>query len=213
MIVSSDSPENFDGRDEHEGEDAVDGRSARRDRNRTAVLDAVIEVFSENNLAPGPEEVAMRVGLSTRSVYRYFEDRDELVRAAIDRQRQIMLPMFRIHEIGQGSFDVRLDRFLKSRLDIYELGAASIRASWVRASFDDVIREQQDVHRTAFRNQILLQFAVEIEGLGPEGVEAAEAVNALVQFETLDHLRVHRGLDRSEVTALLKRSFQRLLAG
>ena len=42
---------------------AVDGRSAIRDRNRNAVLDAVLDLFSEGNLSPGPDEVAVRAGL------------------------------------------------------------------------------------------------------------------------------------------------------
>jgi len=37
---------------------APDGRTARRDRNRLAVLDAVIELFAEGDLDPDPEAVA-----------------------------------------------------------------------------------------------------------------------------------------------------------
>ena len=50
-----------------------DGRLARRDRNRIAVLDAAIELFAEGVLDPTPDDVATRAGISARSVYRYFE--------------------------------------------------------------------------------------------------------------------------------------------
>jgi len=73
-----------------------DGRSARRDRNRLAVLDAVIELFSEGVLEPTPDDVAARVGLSARSVYRYFVDRDALLRAAIDRSFERVMPLYLI---------------------------------------------------------------------------------------------------------------------
>ena len=79
----------------------VDGRSAIRDRNREAVLDAVLDLFSEDNLSPGPEEVALRVGLSVRSVYRYFDDHDTLTRAAIARNIERRAPYYRkFYECG-----------------------------------------------------------------------------------------------------------------
>lgn len=87
-----------------------DGRSARRDRNRLAVLDAVIELFSEGVLEPTPDDVAARVGLSARSVYRYFVDRDALLRAAIDRSFERVMPLYLIHAIGEGeSLDLLAD--------------------------------------------------------------------------------------------------------
>ena len=52
-------------------EGAIDGRLARRDRNRAAVLDATIALFSEGDLDPAPELVAKRADISPRSVYRY----------------------------------------------------------------------------------------------------------------------------------------------
>ena len=90
------------------GVPAVDGRSAIRDRNRNAVLDAVLDLFSEDNLSPGPEEVALRVGLSVRSVYRYFDDHDSLTRAAIARNIERVTPLFLIPAIGEGDVDGRI---------------------------------------------------------------------------------------------------------
>ncbi len=73
----------------------IDGRSARRERNRDAVLDAVIDMFTEGSLTPGPAEVAVRSGVSIRSVHRYFEDTDNMICAAMDRSRMRMVPLDR----------------------------------------------------------------------------------------------------------------------
>ena len=62
-------------------EPAVDGRTARRDRNRDAVLDAVIELFTEGHVGLVAADVAERSGVSLRSVYRYFDDLEALARA------------------------------------------------------------------------------------------------------------------------------------
>ena len=71
--------------DIEQAEGEVDGRVARRERNRTAVLDAVLEMFGEESLFPTIEQASKRSGLSLRSVYRYFADPDELLEAAIRR--------------------------------------------------------------------------------------------------------------------------------
>ena len=105
---------------------SVDGRSAIRDRNRDAVLDAVLDLFSEDNLSPGPDEVALRAGLSVRSVYRYFEDHDALSRAAIDRQLERLAPLLLIAAIGEGPLDGRITRFVEARIRLQaELGPPS----------------------------------------------------------------------------------------
>ena len=45
----------------------ADGRTARRDRNREAVLDAVLDLFADGAIAPAPAEVAARSGVSRRA--------------------------------------------------------------------------------------------------------------------------------------------------
>src|SRR3954453_24162311 len=71
----------------------VDGRTARRDRNREAVLDPVLELFSDGNLTPSPDEVAQRSGVSLRSVYRYVAASDGLMSCAIERHSQRFTPI------------------------------------------------------------------------------------------------------------------------
>src|SRR6185312_6061085 len=60
----------------------VDGRTARKDRNMVAVLDAVLELFVRGDLIPSPEAIAQRSGVSLRSVYRYLAASRDLVHAA-----------------------------------------------------------------------------------------------------------------------------------
>ena len=189
-----------------------DGRLARRDRNRLAVLDAAIELFAEGVLDPTPDDVATRVGLSARSVYRYFDDRDALLRAAIDRHLERMMPLFLIHAIGEGDLDDRIDRFVTSRLRLYEAVAAAFRASRVRGTDDEVIREQVEATRRALREQTEKHFAAELNGLETARRRArSAAVDALTQFDTLDLYRVHRGFSSSEARMLLADALHALL--
>ena len=65
-----------------------DGRRQRRERNRDAVVDALLAIVADGDLAPSADAVAARAGLSTRSLFRYFDDVDDLCRAAIARQHE-----------------------------------------------------------------------------------------------------------------------------
>jgi AcrR family transcriptional regulator len=193
-------------------EAAADGRTARRDRNRRAVLDAVIELFAED-VEPSPEAVAQRSGLSPRSVYRYFVDRDALVRAAIERQLELVYPLYLIHALGEGDLAERIDRFVHSRLRLYEAVADSARAARHRAWRDPVIREQVAATRVALREQVALQFAPELDALDatPRRTTLA-AIDALSQFDSLEYLRHAQGLSRGAVRAILVGALERLLA-
>jgi AcrR family transcriptional regulator len=190
----------------------TDGRNARRDRNRTAVLDAVIELFGEGHVDPDPELVAARVGLSSRSVYRYFDDREALLRAAIDRQLERTRPLYRIHAIGEGSLTERIERFVTARLQLYDAIAATSRAARRRAPVNAVIREQVDATRRALRQQVDLQFAAELASFAPRRAQAvAAAIDTLCQPESLDNYRVHRGSSSATTSALLVEALHALL--
>lgn len=189
-----------------------DGRVARRQRNREAVLDAVLALFADGNLHPGPAEVARLCNLSPRSVYRYFEDRDALMRAAIDRQLELVRPLALIHAIGSGTFEDRLARFVTGRLRLYEAIGASARAARARADGNDLLREQVEATRRALREQVETHFATELSGLPAQARRTtAAAVDALCQPETLDFFRIARTLSVAETRAVLLGSLRALL--
>lgn len=197
-----------EGRDEA----SSDGRIARRDRNRNAVLDAMVELFSEGDLDPSPEAVARRVGLSPRSVYRYFDDREGLLRSAIDRHLDHVWPLYLIHEIGEGPLGERIERFVDGRLRLYEAIAPTARASRMRAPSNEIIRERLELTRRGLRDQIEKHFAPELTALDPmRGQARLAAVDALCEMESLDHYRIHRGFSVEETRALLTDALHALL--
>jgi AcrR family transcriptional regulator len=191
---------------------AVDGRSAIRDRNRDAVLDAVLDLFSEDNLSPGPEEVAGRAGLSVRSVYRYFDDHDALSRAAIERQLERVGPLLLLPAIGEGALDDRIARFVEARLRLQAAAGPALRATRIRATFDPVVRDQFEADRVRLREQIGRQFAPELSAMAPDRARSRlAAVDALSAFESVDHYLVHRAFDPAEAAALLADALRALL--
>jgi AcrR family transcriptional regulator len=192
----------------------VDGRTARRDRNRIAVLDAVLELFSEGNLAPSPDEVARRSGISLRSVYRYVADSDGLIRDAIERHTEKIAPLFVIDDIGHGPFEKRLKAFVDSRLRGYEVIAPTARASRLRAPTNEIIRDRLDSGRRMFRAQLERQFAPELDRIDPKARRAVlAAADTLTQIETIDLYRHHRRYSSSETNEMLAIALRALLTG
>ena len=191
----------------------VDGRSAIRDRNRNAVLDAVLDLFSEDNLAPGPEEVALRVGLSVRSVYRYFDDHDSLTRAAIARNIERVTPLFLLPAIGEGTRSDRVARFVDARLRLQSEVGATVRAARIRATFDPLVADDVDAARRFLHDQVARHFAPELSTGDPvRDRSRLAAVDALFTFESLDHYLVQRGLAPDEARTLLTEALEALLS-
>jgi len=193
--------------------DPIDGRAARRNRNRTAVLDAAIALFAEGKLQPGAGEIAARSGVSHRSINRYFPDSRALLRAAVDRQIEIGIPLFRIHAIGHGPFEHRVDEFVRVRLEAYDVLGATARAAALMAATSRIVRNELVAVRELLTDQIDRQFATELAAM-PDSQRAASrmAVDALFQFEALDFYRRLQGLDRSTSRLLLTQSTRDLLA-
>lgn len=191
----------------------IDGRTARRDRGRTAVLEAALELFEEENLEPTPEQIALRAGVSTRSVYRYFEDRDDLVRAIIAHKQLKVLPLFHIESIGNGELADRLSRFVDSRLKVYDAIGATARAMAIKSSSDPVIGEQIAFRKSIFRQQVETNFANELDQMpSQQRTNSLNAIDALTQVESLDRFRVDLQLTIDETRNVLVVSIQALLS-
>ena len=189
----------------------IDGRRARRHRNTDAVLDAVHELFVEGQLEPTVEDVAARSGVSLRSVYRYFPDREQLLQAALARRLQVAEPQFHIEGLGEGSFEERIERFADHRIDLYEKIAPTARAALSTSAplIADVVRRR----RQQLTEQAGLHFAAELESRGgSDADDVLAAVDMLCQFESLEALRVERGLSPARTRRVLVVGLRALLA-
>src|SRR4051794_40962540 len=105
----------------------LDGRRARRGRNREAVVDALLTLFREGDLNPSVATVAERSGVSLRSVFRYFDDLDEMGRIAIARHTDTVRHLFPLPKIGRGSRAERINRMADHRVTLYDAVAPIVR--------------------------------------------------------------------------------------
>jgi AcrR family transcriptional regulator len=192
----------------------TDGRHARRSRNREAVVDAYLDLIRAGNPHPSIADVAERSGVSHRSVFRYFADRDELTRTAIERQQAFLRPLLSLTAAPDLPFDDRLAGFLERRLDLFEAMAPVARLSRSLVLTQPLIAEQLTSSRAFLRSQVEHLFEAELSQLDADARRAAlGAIDVLTSFESVELLREDRGWSRDDVRDLLDRSIRTLLDG
>jgi AcrR family transcriptional regulator len=191
----------------------IDGRTARRNRNRTAVLEAMIALTTETGEEPAIEAVAERAGVSYRSVYRYFDDRTDLMVSAI---KQIMgegYTIFDVDHLGEGSLDTRIARLVDTLVRAYRALGPVTRLAVRQRADDPAVAELYDDVRRYNRLQVEAQFAPELAALDPhERHLALVAIGAALQVESLEYLLRHEQLDEASIATILARTIKAQLS-
>jgi AcrR family transcriptional regulator len=176
------------------------------------VLDAVLGLFADGVATPTVTQVAERAGLSLRSVHRYFEDRDALLRAAIERSLELVRPLVTVDAPGIGPLEGRVERLVRSRVSLYEEFGPMMRAVVAHAPTNPTIAAQQDRNRAALGRQVEQMFAPELAGLDPVArAEVAALADVACSFETYEHLRVRRSLGSDQLTRTMVRGLLAVL--
>lgn len=191
---------------------APDGRTARRDRNRDAVLDAALDLFREDTAVPGLAVVAERSGVSVRSVQRYFADMDALVRAAMARHLERVEPVFALPDPGVGPVGERVERIVAARLTLHQSLAPMVRVALLRARSNPLIGERLVLGRRRLLDQVEAMFAPELDALSAEPrADLLSALDVMLGFESVEHLREDRGLSEADAGRVLRRAAGALL--
>ena len=193
-------------------EPATDGRHARRERNRLAVVDAMLALYDEGRFDPSSDEIAERAGLSPRSLFRYFDDLDDLVRVTIARQYERVRPLAELDLSPTGPTGERVTRLVRSRLRTYDAIASVGKVSRARAMVQPLLAEQLTQARTFWRRQIEVLFGPEFTAMGPARATAVlSVIDVLTSFESVMLMRDDQGLARALIESALTDSLIRLL--
>lgn len=185
-----------------------DGRKLRREANRETVLDALVELYRDGQFEPSSAEIAERAGLSPRSLFRYFDDVDDLSHAAIDRQLRNARPLLDVGARPDEPTDTKVQRLVEARLRLFEVIAPPARAARVCAHRHPVIAAQLHESRSFLRHQLKRLFARELAG---DRANLLSAVDALCSFETYELLRTDQKLSRAKTAAALADALTALL--
>jgi len=167
----------------------TDGRIQRSERSREAIVQAMLDLIAEGELAPTAQQVAVRADVGVRTVFRHFSDMESLYAAMNDAIQLRHVDGF-TPGTPEAAFAKRLEGLLDQRFALLESLAPYIRASArprVRSAF---LREQHDRDVRAFRKN-MLGWLPELADAEPAVVHAFELT---LSFEAWNRLRIDQKL-------------------
>lgn len=194
------------------GEPNTDGRRLRRDNNRSAVVNALLMLYQEGNLSPSTEEIAARSGVSSRSLFRYFDDVDDLAQSAIVAEVE------RIRHLTP--IDIRLDQPLATRLSelatqrsvLWEAVGAVAMVTRMRAHRNPMLAEMLRSNRLQLRDQVRRLLEPELADAGPSAATLLAVADVLTSFETWRLMRDDQMLSVDAARVALLEGLTRLFA-
>ncbi len=192
-------------------EQVIDGRRARRDRNRRRVLDAIIELIEEGDPLPTVAVIADRSGMSHRSVFRYFDDLDTLFSEALSVAYERIAPLSSIHHFARGTQKQRIDNLVDQRIRLFSAIVPLARSARQRRGAGPHAEAALSLAFGPLRDQLAEHFASEIDTVPKRRREAVlDALGALLSFESYESLR-NGGLDEAGIRAAYAEGIRRLL--
>jgi AcrR family transcriptional regulator len=192
----------------------LDGRHAWRERNRSAVVDALLDLYEEGNVDPGAQEIAERSGVSRRSVFRYFDDMDDLCRVAIERHQERVGHLFEIEGLGEGTLAARIERIVEQRMKLFEAIAPVRRVARLRAPFQPVIAAELARANRELRRQLERHFLPDLDAMPSDRrAEALAALDMLCAFESFELLRFVQELSLEQAGSVLRRTIATVFDG
>ena len=172
--------------------DTADGRTMRRHRNRTAVITALLDMIREGDLHPGAAEIAERAGVSHRSIFRYFDDLDDLVRTTIDQAFLDAAPLSSIPDVGDGTLDERVAAVVDARLALFASVDGPMQLARMRSYTIPSIDDEIAAIAEHFRKQLHQHFAPELSAVDhPDREYIVDGILVLTSYDSYSiHLRL-----------------------
>lgn len=189
---------------------ATDGRRARRERGRLAVIDAMFELLQEGKVPPGVDAVAERAGVSVASIFRYFEGLDDLQLQTLERFRARFEPL--ISSPIDGDRSQRIAGFVDARLDLYEQAGAIMAVGRLRALEHAPLVEASARTRGALADQVRSTFQQETAAVTPARcADLVAIIDALTSLESWDVMRKTHARSRAQIARTWRRGIAALI--
>lgn len=181
--------------------DKLDGRRARSHDSKRKIVAAMIDLVAEGNPSPTAEAVAARANVSLRTVFRHFEEMDNLYQEIAAAVFERIWPYVEV-PLPPGDWPTKLDGIIQRRVEVFEQIRAFKTAIDVHRHRSGAVLAQY--HRIADISRQLLDRSV------PEAIRAdrstMEILSLLLSIEAWQRLIEQQGLSPTDAGALLRRA-------
>ena len=192
------------------GAPRVDGRSARAERTRRAIVEAHLALIEGGDLKPTGARIAARAGVSLRALWTNFKDMDSLFAATFQRLQDRQLALFE-----PVSTDLplrqRVEAFCRQRAEMLELIGPSARAAALLEPFSAQLQRNRVFEINRVRDEVEILFAGELGSAGGAREDLARALAASTTFSFWAVLRDQFDLDTDHACRVMVRTVTALL--
>jgi AcrR family transcriptional regulator len=170
-----------------------------------------MSLLDEGELSPTAERVAERAGVSERSIFQHFGDREALFNAAAVRQYERIMPT--LHAIDSAlPIEERLDAFVSQRASLLERVTSVRRAALLREHESETIAAWLVATRRAKAREVEKVFAEELDRLAPDSrATVLAAMIAAAAWPAWESYRIHQRLGFDRAMAAMRTTLARLI--
>ncbi len=192
---------------------AVDGRRARRERSRAAVIDAVFSLIADGKVPPSVESVAERSEVSVSSIFRMFDGVDDMRIQACEQFGDRYAHLLDLSVDDGAEQTVRLAELIRARLDLYRAAGPLMQMARHRALDHDVFADRVAAQRASLAAQVQRCLRAETALLTPAAAANLVAlVDAATSPEVFDLLGAAHARTPRQIEQTWRRSLRVLVA-
>lgn len=187
---------------------SLDGRRERGARNKEAVVSALLELYSQGEVQPPAARIAEIAGVSERSVFRYFDDMEDLASCAINVQWERVRELYETLD-SSGDLTKRINSIIDHRLKLYDKVGSVMRVAVVAAYKSQVVAMAVKERRQIMSRRALQQFENELKSVSD--VENKERIlDYTLSLENIIYLKEALGLSHGKVRETLNAAIKSL---
>ena len=178
--------------------EVVDGRRARSERSKQAIIDGTLALMKEGNLIPTAQQISDKAGVGIRSFFRHFEDMETLF-GTIDEQNRDATEALFLGGNRDGTLQERILHALERRSEGYEVETNTVLSTAAQLWRSETLRKNYARYQRGLRKD-LDDWLPELKQLTRSQREAADAI---ASFEMWHRLRYHQKLGKQATIDVL----------
>ncbi|CQD19015.1 hypothetical protein BN1232_04420 [Mycobacterium lentiflavum] len=192
----------------------ADGRRARRERGRQAVVDAAFALILEGKIPPSAHDVAERAGVSVSSVFRNFDGLADLQVQALDRFRSRYSHLVAARPAPGADLDARIRFFVHHRVSLYEQAGPLLMLARIRALDYETMAAAVAYNRAALAAQTRECFQPETVGrTTTDASDLVSLLDALTSPEAFELLARTHGRSARQIARSWRSGLRVLISG
>jgi AcrR family transcriptional regulator len=164
-------------------------------------VSALLDLYADGEPNPSAARVAEVAGVSERSVFRYFDDMEDLASAAVELQWERVKPLY-LDLDATGDFETRLQSIVNHRLRLHESIAGVFKVATMSAIRRPAVALAVEQRRQYLRSQTTEQFAAEIDRCDDAPVRRI-IIDHILSLENIDYLKNSAGIPQQKLREVL----------